>query len=145
MDTATASNEQATAPEAAKQAPELKGDAGHSENNTQKLPERSKPAKVKKEKVAKAPKGSTPPKQKREPAVATIPNDPDSMFKVGFLADVYQERPIAPGGTSKVVTRCESSRSTVSRGRPSVLTSTNHSSTRAQRLPSYRPQQGDSN
>lgn len=113
MDTATASNEQATPPEAAKKAPESKRDAGPSENNTQTLPERSKPAKVKKEKVAKAPKGPVPPKQKREPAAATTPNDPDSMFKVGFLADVYQERPIGSGGISKIVTRCESSYSII--------------------------------
>ena len=144
MDTAAASNEQATAPEAAKRAPGSKMDAGPSEN-TQTLPERTKPAKLKKEKVAKAPKGPTPPKQKREPAAATIPNDPDSMFKVGFLADVYQERPIGPEGISKVVTRCELSHITVYKGRLSVLTRTNHSSTRAQRLPSHRPQQGDSN
>ena len=124
MDTTTASNEQATPPEAAKQAPESKMDAGPSENNMQTLPERSKPAKVKKEKVAKAPKGPTPPKQKREPAAATIPNEPDSMFKVGFLADVYQERPIGSGGVSKVVTRCESWCCTVYKRRPSVLTNT---------------------
>lgn len=108
MDTATASHEQATAPKAT-EAPEFKSDAGPSENNTQTLPERNKPAKAKRDKVAKAPKGPTPSKQKREPAAATIPNDPDSMFKVGFLADVYQERPVGPEGISKVVTRCESS------------------------------------
>ena len=113
MDTATASHEQATAPETAEQAPEYKRDARPLENNTQTLPERSKPAKVKKEKAAKAPKGPMPPKQKREPAAASIPNDPDSMFKVGFLADVYQERPVGSGGISKVVTRCESSHSTI--------------------------------
>ncbi len=113
MDTATASHEQATAPKAAEQTPESKRDAGPSENNTQTLPERSKPAKAKKEKVAKPPKGPMPSKPKREPAVATTPNDPDSMFKVGFLADVYQERPIGSGGISKIVTRCESPRSTV--------------------------------
>ena len=107
MDKATASHEKAIAPKAT-EAPESKTDARSSENN-QTLPERSKPAKAKKEKVAKAPKGPTPPKQKREPAAATIPNDPDSMFKVGFLADVYQERPIGSGGISKVITRCESS------------------------------------
>ena len=108
MDTATASHGEATAPKATG-APESKSDAGPPENNTQTLPERSKPAKAKKEKVAKAPKGPTPSKQKREPAAATIPNDPDSMFKVGFLADVYQERPVGSEGISKVVTRCESS------------------------------------
>lgn len=106
MDTATASHGEATAPKATG-APESKSDAGPSENNTQTLPERSKPAKAKKEKVAKANKGPTPSKQKREPAAATIPNDPDSMFKVGFLADVYQERPVGSEGISKVVTRCE--------------------------------------
>ena len=108
MDTATASHGITTAPKTT-EAPESKSDVGPSENNTQTLPERSKPAKAKKEKVAKAPKGPTPPKQKREPAAASIPNDPDSMFKVGFLADVYQERPVGPGGISKVITRCESS------------------------------------
>ena len=113
MDTATASHEHATAPKAAAQAPESKSDVRPSENNTQTLPERSKPAKAKKEKVVKPPKGPMPSKQKREPVTATIPNDPDSMFKVGFLADVYQERPIGSGGISKVVTRCESSQSTV--------------------------------
>ena len=107
MDTATASHEQATAPKTT-EAPESKTNVGPSENSTQTLPERSKPAKTKKEKVAKAPKGPTPSKQKREPPAATIPNDPDSMFKVGFLADVYQERPIGSGGISKVITRCES-------------------------------------
>lgn len=108
MDTTTASHEQVTAPKAT-EVPGSKSDVGPSENNIQTLPERSKPAKAKKEKVAKAPKGPTPSKQKREPAAATIPNDPDSMFKVGFLADVYQERPVASGGISKVVTRCEPS------------------------------------
>ena len=139
MDTATASNEQTTPPEAAKQVSKAKMDAGPSENNTQTLPERSEPAKVKKEKTPKAPKGPAPPKQKRVPAAAPIPNDPDSMFKVGFLADVYQERPIGSGGISKVVTRCELSHSTVYKGGYSVLTSTNYSSTRAQRFPSHRP------
>ena len=71
------------------------------EPDKQELPERSKPSKPKKEKAtkpAKAPKGPMPPKTKREAAPA--PNDSDSMFKVGFLADVHQERPSA-----KVVTR----------------------------------------
>lgn len=77
------------------------------ENNVQTLPERNKPPKAKKEKVPKHPKGPTPPKPKREPATAAVPNDPDSMFKVGFLADVYEERPVGPGGIDKVVTRCK--------------------------------------
>lgn len=72
------------------------------EPDKQELPERSKPSKAKKEKAikpAKASKGPTPPKTKREAAPPT-PNDPDSMFKVGFLADVYQER-----SSERVVTR----------------------------------------
>lgn len=32
--------------------------------------------------------------------------DPDSMFKVGFLADVYKERPVGSDGVTGVVTRC---------------------------------------
>ncbi|KAL9103639.1 MAG: hypothetical protein Q9163_001334 [Psora crenata] len=31
--------------------------------------------------------------------------DPDSMFKVGFLADVYAERPVGSAGRERVVTR----------------------------------------
>ncbi|KAL2041504.1 hypothetical protein N7G274_005886 [Stereocaulon virgatum] len=72
------------------------------EPNKHELPERSKPSKAKKEKAikpAKAPKGPTPPRTKRE-AAPPIPNDPDSMFKVGFLADVYQER-----SSERVITR----------------------------------------
>ena len=75
-------------------------------NNAQALPERSKPPKAKKEKAPKPPKGPTPPKVKREPAAKSAPDDPESMFKVGFLAEVYQERPIGPQSISKVVTRC---------------------------------------
>jgi len=71
-----------------------------------KLPERTKPPKAKKEKTPKPPKGPTPPKAKREPAAKLAPEDPDSMFKVGFLSEVYQERPVKPDGISKVVTRC---------------------------------------
>ena len=70
------------------------------------LPERSKPPKAKKEKAPKPPKGPTPAKAKREPAAKPPSEDPDSMFKVGFLAEVYQERPIGPESISKVVTRC---------------------------------------
>ena len=77
-----------------------------SESSPQALPERNKPPKAKKEKTPKPPKGPTPPKAKREPAAKPAPEDPDSMFKVGFLSEVYQERPIGSQGTSKVVTRC---------------------------------------
>ena len=34
--------------------------------------------------------------------------DSDSMFRVGFLADVYKERPLGSKGTEKVITRCKS-------------------------------------
>ena len=33
--------------------------------------------------------------------------DPDSMFKVGFLADVYKERPVGSAGIQSVITRCK--------------------------------------
>ncbi len=36
----------------------------------------------------------------------TQEDDPDSMFKVGFLADVYNERPAGSDGISGIVTRC---------------------------------------
>ena len=52
------------------------------------LPVRPKAPKAKKEKAPKQPKSSTAPKPKgtgaAKPAV-----DPDSIFKVGFLSDVY--------------------------------------------------------
>jgi glutaminyl-tRNA synthetase len=72
------------------------------------LPDRTKPSKPKKEKGPKAPKppkGPTPPATKRPPATKAPAEDPDSMFKVGFLADVYQERSVTPADTKKVVTR----------------------------------------
>lgn len=58
-----------------------------------KQPKEKKP----KEKKPKPAKGPTPPKTKREPAA---PTDPEQMFKEGFLATVYQERP-----EKEVVTR----------------------------------------
>ena len=101
MDTATASSEK-PAPPKAEMLPESEGGRITSENKKQELPERSKPPKPRKEKTpkpAKVPKGPMPPKPKRE--VGPAPNnDPDSMFKVGFLADVYAERP-----SPRVVTR----------------------------------------
>ena len=106
MNSAAAPPESSIAPEALETVPDT-GKDGKLSENIHKLPERNKPPKAKKEKVAKPPKGPTPSKPKREPATASLPNDPDSMFKVGFLADVYQERPIGSGGISKVVTRCQ--------------------------------------
>lgn len=55
-------------------------------------------------KITKSPKGPTPPKR-LPPPVKDLPIDPDSIFKGGFLADVYSERPIGKDGMNKVVTR----------------------------------------
>ena len=78
---------------------------------TPKAPsENNKPPKAKKEKapkVPKPPKGPTPPKAKKESAAKPSVDDPESMFKVGFLSDVYQERPVGSEDISKVITRCE--------------------------------------
>lgn len=75
---------------------------------TTKLPERPKkakdPKKPKEPKAPKAPKPKNPnPKPKAAP-VASFAQDPDSMFKVGFLSDVYGEKPISET-CPKVVTR----------------------------------------
>ena len=78
---------------------------------TDKAPvESNKPPKVKKEKAPKTSKprkGPTPPKVKKEPTAKPSIEDPQSMFKVGFLSDVYHERPIGPDGITKVITRCK--------------------------------------
>jgi len=75
---------------------------------TQDLPIQTKAPKPKKEKPPKQPKGPTPPKPKRPPAPKAVPEDPESMFKVGFLADVYQERPKGYEGREKIITRVRS-------------------------------------
>jgi len=77
------------------------------------LPDRSKQPKPKKEKTPKQskllaiskPPGKARPKSGNAPE-PSAPIDPDAMFKVGFLADVYQERPKSSEGIQKVVTRC---------------------------------------
>jgi len=51
-----------------------------------------KPPKEKAPKPPKPQKGPTPPNAKNQAAAAV--DDLDSMFKVGFLADVYNEKPI---------------------------------------------------
>lgn len=71
------------------------------------LPERPKQSKPKKEKPPKPKKDPSStqnaPKSKVKPDnnAKNLPIDPDAMFKVGFLADVYNERP-----EKHVVTRC---------------------------------------
>ncbi|EFR04038.1 glutaminyl-tRNA synthetase [Nannizzia gypsea CBS 118893] len=67
----------------------------------QKPPKEKKPKEKKpKEKKPKPEKG--PSESKR---AAPAPNDPDAMFKVGFLADVYKERPLESTVNKQVVTR----------------------------------------
>ncbi len=69
------------------------------------LPDRTKAPKPKKEKAPKPPKQPKPATAKRPLTTKSSAEDPDSIFKVGFLADVYEERPIGSGGVKKVVTR----------------------------------------
>lgn len=84
------------------------------EGNTA-LPSRTKGPKAPKAKNEKPPKsladsakakGPKIPKPKRENVPKPAPEDPDAMFKVGFLKDVYDERPKDSAGTKEVVTRC---------------------------------------
>jgi len=77
------------------------------------LPDRSKQPKPKKEKAPKQskPLATSKPPSKAKPKFGNAPElsapiDPDAMFKVGFLADVYQERPKSSEGIQKIVTRC---------------------------------------
>lgn len=74
-------------------------------SNGSTLPDRTKQLKPKKEKAPKAKKEPSAPKNpaktKQKPEAKPSPADPDALFKVGFLADVYNERPV-----EKVVTRC---------------------------------------
>lgn len=72
---------------------------------TETLPERLNAPKSKKEKPPKQSKGPTPPKPKKAAAPKPELQDPESMFKVGFLSDVYQERPLGQEGISKIFTR----------------------------------------
>ncbi|EAS34759.3 glutaminyl-tRNA synthetase [Coccidioides immitis RS] len=78
---------------------------------TTELPERPKEAKPPKKKPAKQPKDNSaknankgPKKQAGGAAGIDVTQDPEFMFKVGFLADVYQERPISDK-IPKVTTR----------------------------------------
>lgn len=57
-------------------------------------------SKAKTAKVPKPAKGPAPPKPKNRLPAKDLSVDPDSMFKGGFLAEVYNERPVG-----KVVTR----------------------------------------
>ncbi|KAJ6020951.1 hypothetical protein N7540_006455 [Penicillium herquei] len=56
--------------------------------------EREKQARKEQQKNAPKPAKDTQPKAPKPKEVAT-PYDPDAMFKVGFLSDVYQEKPLS--------------------------------------------------
>ncbi|KAL5346115.1 hypothetical protein ACLOAV_009147 [Pseudogymnoascus australis] len=62
-----------------------------------KNPDRSNP---KKENALKQPNL----KAKAADLAKAVPNDPDSMFKGGFLADVYSENPVRLDGIGRAVT-----------------------------------------
>lgn len=70
--------------------PPEKKEAERKEKKEKKEKEKKEKKERKKENKAKAPKAPAAPKPKREPPP---PSDPEQMFKVGFLADVYEERP----------------------------------------------------
>ena len=102
--------ERRKAPDTASDAPSVQVKPDDSKPNLKVPAENSKPPKSKKEKAPKTPKppkGPTLPKVKKESAAKPSIEDPESMFKVGFLSDVYQERPVGPEGISKVITRCK--------------------------------------
>ena len=69
------------------------------------LPDRPKPSKTQKQKAPKPPKATKAPNPRRAEAAKAAPDDTQLMFKVGFLADVYQERSVESGAIDKVVTR----------------------------------------
>ncbi|KAJ5585165.1 uncharacterized protein N7459_004965 [Penicillium hispanicum] len=59
-----------------------------------KKEKKEKKEKEKKEKKPKPPKDNQP-KPKKAPKEPAAPRDPDAMFKVGFLSDVYEEKPLS--------------------------------------------------
>jgi glutaminyl-tRNA synthetase len=84
-------------------------DSGASTSNTISYhPKPPKPPKQRQKQASgglKAPNNPTSPKGKPPPVNNDTTMDPDSIFKVGFLADVYNENPIGSENVSKVVTR----------------------------------------
>ena len=102
--------ERSGASDPAKDLSDAQAKTDNSKPNSEAPAESSKPPKIKKEKApktSKPPKGPTPPKVKKESTAKPSIEDPQSMFKVGFLSDVYHERPIGPDGITKVITRCK--------------------------------------
>ena len=106
------------------------------------IPDRTKPPKAKKEKAPKPKKdptkANTAPKTKAKGGNTpqNLPIDPEAMFKVGFLAEVYKEREKYSGGEAeRVITRCKPTP-----GKESLcLIFALHSPSRTQRLSTYRP------
>ena len=110
MENKTSLPERSGALDTAKDFSDAQTKAENSKPKSKAPAESNKPPKVKKEKApktAKPPKGPTPPKSKKESTAKPSIEDPQSMFKVGFLSDVYQERPIELDGITKVITRCK--------------------------------------
>ena len=110
MEDETALPERRGASKTARDLPDAQIEPDNSKPNPKAPAEISKPPKAKKEKTPKTPKppkGPTPPKIKKAMITKPSVEDPESMFKVGFLSDVYQERPVGPEGINKVITRCK--------------------------------------
>lgn len=110
MENGTALPERPGAPNSSRDPQDAQIERDNGKSVSKAPSENSKPPKAKKEKapkVSKPPKGPTPPKAKKESAAKPSVEDPESMFKVGFLSDVYQERPVGPDGINKVITRCK--------------------------------------
>ena len=110
MDNGTALPERPKASSLVEGSVDAQTEPNNSKPNPKAPAENGKPPKPKKEKAPKTPKppkGPVQPKTKKESVAKPSVEDPESMFKVGFLSDVYQERPLGPEGISKVITRCK--------------------------------------
>ena len=66
------------------------GEPTETKSKKKEKKEKKEKEKKEKEKKPKQPKAPAAPKPKGEPVA---PSDPEQMFKVGFLSDVYDERP----------------------------------------------------
>ncbi|KAJ5084440.1 hypothetical protein NUU61_009019 [Penicillium alfredii] len=77
-------------PERPKEVEEPKEPKGPSKRELKKLEKKQK-----KENAPKPPKTDSKPKEPKPAKEPAAPRDPDAIFKVGFLSDVYQERPLS--------------------------------------------------
>ena len=110
MENGTALPERHGASSLVEESVDAQAEPNNSKPNPKAPAENSKLPKPKKEKTPKIPKpakGPVPAKTKKESVAKPSVEDPESMFKVGFLSDVYQERPVGSEGISKVITRCK--------------------------------------